>query len=64
MKFRPISVEVVGWVENPDTYPMAPKRHQMEYLREQAHLRARTNMVGAITRVPSLSSSGHPSFLP
>lgn len=45
------SVEVLGFVENPDTYPMAPKRHSMEYLREQAHLRARTNMVGAITRV-------------
>jgi len=45
------SVEVIGWVENPDTYPMAPKRHSMEYLREQAHLRSRTNMVGAITRV-------------
>lgn len=45
------TVEVLGWVENPDTYPMAPKRHSMEYLREQAHLRARTNMVGAITRV-------------
>jgi len=45
------NVEVLGWVENPDTYPMAPKRHSMEYLREQAHLRARTNMVGAITRV-------------
>lgn len=44
-------VIVTGWVENPDTYPMAPKRHSMEYLREQAHLRARTNMVGAITRV-------------
>jgi asparaginyl-tRNA synthetase len=44
-------VDVIGWVENPDTYPMAPKRHSMEYLREQAHLRARTNMVGAITRV-------------
>ncbi|HAT41773.1 MAG TPA: asparagine--tRNA ligase [Rheinheimera sp.] len=45
------NVEVVGWVENPDTYPMAPKRHSMEYLREQGHLRARTNIVGAITRV-------------
>lgn len=44
-------VEVVGWVENPDTYPMAPKQHSMEYLREQSHLRARTNIVGAITRV-------------
>lgn len=45
------AVSVVGWVENPDTYPMAPKQHSMEYLREQSHLRARTNIVGAITRV-------------
>lgn len=44
-------VEVVGWVENPDTYPMAPKRHSMEYLREFAHLRPRTNINGAVTRV-------------
>lgn len=44
-------VQVLGFVENPDTYPMAPKRHSMEYLREQAHLRSRTNVVGAITRV-------------
>lgn len=45
------NVDVIGWVENPDTYPMAPKQHSMEYLREQSHLRARTNIVGAITRV-------------
>lgn len=45
------SVDVIGWVENPDTYPMAPKRHSMEYLREQAHLRPRTNIIGAVTRV-------------
>ncbi|MCH8538603.1 MAG: asparagine--tRNA ligase, partial [Alkalimonas sp.] len=44
-------LEVVGWVENPDTYPMAPKRHSMEYLREFAHLRPRTNINGAVTRV-------------
>ena len=44
-------VDVVGWVENPDTYPMAPKRHSMEYLREHAHLRPRTNIMGAVTRV-------------
>ncbi|MBK9072966.1 MAG: asparagine--tRNA ligase [Myxococcales bacterium] len=44
-------VEVVGWVEDPETYPMQPKRHTMEYLREQAHLRPRTNVVGAVTRV-------------
>ncbi|MGB0860778.1 MAG: OB-fold nucleic acid binding domain-containing protein, partial [Pseudoalteromonas spongiae] len=45
------SVEVVGWVENPDTYPMAAKRHSIEYLREHAHLRPRTNIIGAVTRV-------------
>ncbi|OCG01414.1 asparagine--tRNA ligase [Gilliamella sp. wkB112] len=45
------SIEVFGFVEDPDTYPMAAKRHSIEYLREVAHLRARTNIVGAITRV-------------
>lgn len=45
------SVHVYGWVEDPDTYPMAPKRHSMEYLREFAHLRPRTNVAGAVTRV-------------
>ena len=28
------SVEVVGWVDDPDTYPISPKRHTFEYLRE------------------------------
>lgn len=45
------SVTVLGWVENPDTYPMSAKRHSIEYLREHAHLRPRTNMIGAVTRV-------------
>ncbi len=45
------TVEVLGWVENPDTYPMAAKRHSIEYLREHAHLRPRTNVIGAVTRV-------------
>ncbi|RUO31743.1 asparagine--tRNA ligase [Aliidiomarina sedimenti] len=45
------NVHVYGWVEDPDTYPMAPKRHSMEYLREYAHLRPRTNVAGAVTRV-------------
>lgn len=44
-------VEVIGWVDDPDTYPMAAKRHTIEYLREQAHLRPRTNLMGAVTRV-------------
>ncbi len=44
-------VKVLGWVDNPDTYPVSPKQHTFEYLREVAHLRARTNTFGAITRV-------------
>ncbi len=44
-------VEVVGWVENPDTYPVQPKRHTMEFLREVAHLRPRTNTFSAMLRV-------------
>jgi asparaginyl-tRNA synthetase len=46
-----IRVEVVGWVEDPDTYPIQPKHHSFEFLREVAHLRPRTNTFGAITRV-------------
>lgn len=44
-------VKVIGWVEDPDTYPMAAKRHSIEYLREVAHLRPRTNLIGAVARV-------------
>jgi asparaginyl-tRNA synthetase len=45
------SVIVVGWVEDPDTYPIQPKPHTLEYLREVVHLRPRTNVIGAATRV-------------
>ncbi|MCE1644912.1 asparagine--tRNA ligase, partial [Enterobacter hormaechei] len=34
-----------------DTYPMAAKRHSIEYLREVAHLRPRTNLIGAVARM-------------
>ena len=44
-------VEVVGWVDDPETYPIQPKAHTMEYLREVAHLRPRTNTFGAVARV-------------
>src|SRR6195256_4251535 len=45
------TIEVIGWVEDPDTYPIQPKPHTMEFLREVAHLRPRTNVIGAATRV-------------
>ncbi len=44
-------VKVVGWVQDPDTYPITPKHHTFEYLRDVAHLRPRTNTFGAVTRV-------------
>jgi asparaginyl-tRNA synthetase len=44
-------LEVVGWVEDPETYPIQPKAHSLEFLREVAHLRPRTNLFGATTRI-------------
>jgi asparaginyl-tRNA synthetase len=45
------AIQVIGWVDDPDTYPIQPKPHSLEYLREVAHLRPRTNVIGAATRV-------------
>src|SRR5215470_16340400 len=45
------AIEVIGWVDDPDTYPIQPKPHTMEFLREVAHLRPRTNVIAAATRV-------------
>jgi len=44
-------VQVLGWVDDPETYPIQPKPHSPEFLREVAHLRPRTNLFGAVTRV-------------
>ncbi|NQY63833.1 MAG: asparagine--tRNA ligase [Alteromonadaceae bacterium] len=56
-------VEILGLVEDPDTYPMAAKRHSIEFLREQAHLRARTNIGGAVTRVRNCLAQAVHRFL-
>jgi len=45
------TIRVIGWVDDPDTYPIQPKPHTLEFLREVAHLRPRTNVIGALTRV-------------
>jgi asparaginyl-tRNA synthetase len=44
------TVELLG-DSDPDKYPLQPKKHSLEFLREIAHLRFRTNTFGAITRV-------------
>ncbi len=43
-------VQVLGKAD-PEKYPLQPKKHSLEFLREKAHLRFRTNTFGAITRV-------------
>jgi asparaginyl-tRNA synthetase len=45
------AIKVIGWVDDPDSYPIQPKPHTLEFLREVAHLRPRTNVIGAVTRV-------------
>ncbi|MBA6313391.1 asparagine--tRNA ligase [Cellulophaga baltica] len=48
-------LEVLG-VSDPDTYPIQPKKHSLEFLREKAHLRVRTNTFAAVMRVRSVLS--------
>ncbi len=56
-------VTVVGWVDDPETYPMQAKRHSMEHLRKFAHLRPRTNVFAAVTRVRNtLAQATHRFF--
>jgi asparaginyl-tRNA synthetase len=50
VEIQAISLEVLG-VCDPEIYPLQPKKHSLEFLRENAHLRFRTNMFGAITRI-------------
>jgi asparaginyl-tRNA synthetase len=57
------AIRVVGWVADPETYPIQPKPHSLEFLREIAHLRPRTNVIGAVTRVRhSLAQAIHRFF--
>ena len=51
LEIQAAEIEVLGWVADPDTYPVQPKRHSFEFLRSVAHLRPRTNTFGAVTRV-------------
>ncbi|MFT3757171.1 MAG: asparagine--tRNA ligase [Pseudoxanthomonas sp.] len=57
------NIEVVGWVEDPLTYPIQPKPMSPEFLREVAHLRPRTNLFGAVTRIRNcLAQAAHRFF--
>ena len=55
-------IEILG-DSNPEEYPIQPKKHSFEFLRENAHLRTRTNTFGAVMRVRSkLSFAVHKYF--
>jgi len=56
------SLEVLG-DSDPETYPIQPKKHSLEFLRENAHLRTRTNTFSAVMRLrSSLSFAVHRYF--
>lgn len=57
------SIEVLGFVDEPANYPVQPKPHTMEFLRTVAHLRPRTNAIGAVTRVRNCLSQAIHRFL-
>ena len=63
VEIQATEVTVIGWVDDPETYPIAKKRHSFEYLRTVAHLRPRTNTFGAMTRVrTNLANAIHNYF--
>ena len=49
-----IDIKLLG--DCPDDYPIQPKRHTREFLREQAYIRPRTNLFGAVFRVRSIAA--------
>ena len=52
IELQALSIKILG-DSNPEEYPIQPKKHSLEFLRENAHLRVRTNVFGAIMRVRS-----------
>lgn len=55
--------EVILIGDSPENYPIQPKRHSREFLREHAHLRMRTNLFNAVFRVRSMISFAIHQFL-
>ncbi|WP_071518341.1 asparagine--tRNA ligase [Geitlerinema sp. PCC 9228] len=61
IELRASDVKVYGEVEA-DTYPLQKKRHSFEFLRSIAHLRSRTNTLGAVFRVRNACSAAIHQF--
>src|SRR5687767_7828530 len=62
LELRASAIEILG-DSDAETYPLQPKKHSLEYLREIAHLRFRTNTFGSVFRVRhALAFAVHKSF--
>lgn len=57
------TIKILGFVNNPDRYPVSSKNHTVEHLRNVVHLRARTNLIGSISRIRDFVSHSLRSFL-
>jgi asparaginyl-tRNA synthetase len=55
------TIKIVGEAD-PDLYPIQPKKHSFEFLREKAHLRVRTATFSAVMRIRSVLSFGNHQF--
>jgi len=60
IEIQATSAEIIG--ECPENYPIQPKRHTREFLRDVAHLRPRTNLFSAVFRVRSLAAHAIHTF--
>ena len=56
-----LSIEILGQ-SDPDQYPIQPKKHSFEFLREQAHLRIRTSTFSSVMRIRSKLAFGIHNF--
>ncbi len=62
VEIKVTSIEILG-DSDPEEYPIQPKKHSLEFLRENAHLRTRTNTFSAVMRLrSSLSFAIHKYF--
>jgi asparaginyl-tRNA synthetase len=62
LEIKATEIEILG-DSDPEKYPLQPKKHSLEFLREIAHLRFRTNTFGAVFRIRhSLAFSVHQFF--
>ena len=60
LELHATEVEMLG--DCPESYPIQPKRHTREFLRENAHLRPRTNLFNAVFRIRSVAAMAIHSY--